>query len=192
MQRSLATVAFLLGLSAFALLGPATDARDQKKDKGDKNKGDKGKADDGVVTNWGKPKNYAPDKVNAFWLWYSDDVWHLRTTGGGKGAHQFKGLIEVVGGKLDGLKGKNGEYRGKNVDRYRFNGALTAIAFDFKADEAEDGLNFSADAAATTLRFTLSYDGEAAPKAIRIGHDGDHPSAAVFTVPAHPVNAKGK
>jgi len=41
-------------------------------------------------------------------------------------------------------------------------------------------------AAATELKFTFAFDGEAAPKHIRIGKDSDHPPEAVFTLPAHP------
>jgi hypothetical protein len=146
----------------------------------------KAKANDGVITNWGRPKDFAAGKVNAYWVWYDDGVWHLRSTGGGKGAHRFHGRIDVGGGKLVGLKGQKGEYGGKLADRFAFNRDSTAIAFDFKTDEHIDGLNFAADAAATALRFTLALDGQASPRQIRIGRQGDHPAAAAFTVPAHP------
>lgn len=159
--------------------------------------GKKASANDGVVTNWGKPKDFGPGKVNAFWIWYDDGIWHFRTTGGGKGAHRFNGTIEVGGGRLIALKGKKGEYAGKLVDQYIFNAASTAIAFDFRTDEGVDGLNFAVDGAATALKFTLAIDGQASPKHIRIGHAGDHPAGAVFTLPAHPPDppdgkAKGK
>jgi hypothetical protein len=127
--------------------------------------------------------------VNAFWVWYENGKWHLRTTGGGKGAHRFQGAVEVVGGKLTGLKGGDGEARGKNADRFVFNAALTEIKFDFKSNEGVDGLNFAVDGAATEIRFTLAFDGESSPKHIRVGRDSDHPAGATFTVPANPTNA---
>jgi len=58
-----------------------------------------------------------------------------------------------------------------------------------------DGLNFALNEAATELKFTLAFDGDAAPKHIRIGRDSDHPPGAVFTLPAHPADpppAEGK
>lgn len=149
-------------------------------------KADSPKASDGVITNWGKPKDFSAGKVNAYWIWYDDGIWHLRTTGGGKGAHRFNGQVEAIGGKLIGLKGKKGEFGGKLVDQFVFNQASTAITFDFKTDEGVDGLNFAVDAAATGLKFTLAIDGQASPKHIRVGQQGDHPAGAVFTVPAHP------
>ena len=148
-----------------------------------------GKANDGVITDWGKPKAYEPGKVTAVWLWHDDGVWYFRTTSGKKKAHQFKGTIEVLGGKLLDLKGKKGEFSGKSADKFVF--SPTAIAFDFKTEEGVDGLNFAVDAAATALRITVAVDGKASPKLIHVGKAGDHPSAAVFTVPAAPP-AKGK
>jgi hypothetical protein len=152
---------------------------------GKKKKGD-AKANDGVITNWGKPGDFGPGKVNAFWIWYDDGIWHFRTTGGGKGRHRFNGRIDVIGGKLIALKGKTGEYGGKNVDQFVFNGAGTTIAFDFRTDEGVDGLNFAVSPGAGGLRFTLAFDGDNSPKHIRVGKAGDHPRDAVFTVPAHP------
>jgi hypothetical protein len=156
----------------------------------------KAKANDGVITNWGKPKGFdtRKDDVNAYWLWYDDGIWHLRTTGGAKGAPRFKGLIEVADGKLAGLDGTKGEFKGKHRDQFVFNPARTAIAFNFKTDESVDGLDFAVTPSAT-LKFTLAINGDAAPKHIRIGHDGDHPAAAVFTAPGHPPDppdTKGK
>lgn len=183
MRRCFAAASFL-GLVLLLTAGE-TPADDKKGDKGGK-----GKSGDGVITNWGQPKDFATGKVNAYWIWYDDGVWHFRTTGGGKGTHHFKGTIEVVGGKLVNIKGKKGEYGGKTVDRYVF--GPSGIAFDFKTDEAADGLNFAVDKGADRLKFTLAFDGDAAPKHIRIGKQGDHPAGAVFTVPAHPPEPKGK
>ena len=149
------------------------------------------KANDGVITHWGKPKALEAGRFHAYWLWYDDGVWHFRTTGGGKGAPLFSGQIDVVGGRLIGLKGKKGEFAGKNVDKFIINPARTAIAFSFKTDEGIDGLSFAVEPAATALRFSLAINGDAAPKHIRIGRDSDHPAAAVFTVPAHPFDLPG-
>jgi len=158
---------------------------------GDGKKGDKPKANDGVITDWGKPKDFEVGKVNAYWIWYDEGVWYFRTTGGGKGAHSFQGTIEVVGGQLIDLKGKKGEFKGKKADRFAF--GPKGIVFDFKTDEGVEGLNFAVDRGATALKFTLALDGDAAPRHIRIGKQGDHPKEAVFTVPAHPPDPpKGK
>jgi len=83
----------LLGL--FLLLAYDGIAQTGKKGGGDK-------ASDGQITNWGQPKAFAGAKtnINAYWIWYDDGVWHFRTTGDGKGARQFQGKIEVVGGEL--------------------------------------------------------------------------------------------
>jgi hypothetical protein len=175
-------VASFLGL--VLMLAPNEAPADGKKGGGPK-------SNDGAITNWGKPKDFSTGKVNAYWIWYDDGIWYFRTTGGGKGAHRFNGTIQVVGGKLIDLKGKKGEYSGKNVDRYVF--SPTGIAFDFRTDEGVEGLNFAVDKAATALKFTLALDGQAAPRHIRIGKQGDHPAGAVFTVPAHPPDpSKGK
>ena len=147
---------------------------------------------DGVVTNWGRPKEFAPGKVNAFWLWYEDDLWHLRTTGGGVGAHDFRGVVEVLGGRLSELKGKAGEYRGKLVDRYLYNAARTRIDFDFRTDQGMDGLNFAVDNPAATVRLQFALDGHEQPLHTRIGKNGDHPPRYVFVVPARPVNTGKK
>jgi len=161
-------------------------------------KSDVSKANDGVITNWGKPKNYSIGKVNGYWVWHEDGVWCLRTTGGGKGAHQFVGQVEIAGGSFVKLMGLKGETGGKLVDRYIYNGDRSAIRFDFKTDEGVDGFNFIASPTATALKFTLAVDGNAAPNIIRVGRDGDHPNAAIFSAPAHPSNsaptgkAKGK
>lgn len=181
MRRLLVAVSFL---TLALLLVPGAAPADGKK-------GDKPAANDGVVTDWGKPKDFAEGKVSAFWIWYDDGIWYFRTTGGVKATHRFQGTIEVGGGQLVNLKGKKGEYAGKNVDRYVF--GPKGIAFDFKTAEGSEGLNFAVDKNATALKFTLALDGEAAPKHIRIGKQGDHPKEAVFTLPANPMDApKGK
>lgn len=151
-------------------------------------KTDVAKANDGVITNWGKPKNYSIGKVNGYWIWHDDGVWYLRTTGGGKGAHRFVGQVEVSGGPFVQLAGIKGETSGKLVDRFVFNGDRSAIRFDFKTDEGVDGFNFVAAPAASALKFTLAVDGNAAPNIIRVGRDGDHPAGPIFTAPAHPVS----
>ena len=94
----------LLGL--FLLLAYDGIAQTGKKGGGDK-------ASDGQITNWGQPKAFAGAKtnINAHWIWYDDGVWHFRTTGDGKGARQFQGKTEVVGGELVSLTGKKGEYK---------------------------------------------------------------------------------
>lgn len=158
-------------------------------------KKDNAAAFDGNITNWGMPKGFGPGKVTSYWIWFDDGLWHFRTTGGGKGKHHFNGRIDVIGGKFSALKGKKGEYKGKNVDFYRYNAAHNAMVFDFRTDEAVDGVSFALDGGATGLKFTLAIDGQAAPQLIRIGKDGDHPSSAAFTLPAQPPdppNVKGK
>ncbi len=177
MRRWFTTAAFV-GLAVTLCAGGAA-SQDKKKDGGPK-------ANDGVVVDWGKPKGYEPGKVTAFWTWHEDGVWSMRTTGGAeKGKnHQFKGRIDVVGGEIVNMKGKKGEYGGKNVDRYVF--TKTSVRFDFNTGPGEDGLNFRVSPAATGLKFAVSIDGESAPKHVRVGKAGDHPSEAAFTAPAHP------
>lgn len=175
-MRSVYTSAlFGLGLMLMLSTGAGIGGQDKK---------------DGVIKNWGQPKNFKPGEGNGFWIWHDDGTWHIRTTGGGKGAHQFVGKIEVIGGDVVDLKGKKGEYSGKNADRYVF--TRTTIVFDFKTNEGTEGLNFQVSPGASGLKFSLALDGEANPKHIFIGKDGDHPAAAVFTLPAHPTNVKGK
>ncbi len=186
MRRWFAGFAFVVGLAL--IVGAGDVASQDKKDK-DKKEGKKDKSD-GIVTNWGKPKDYETGKETAFWVWYDDGVWHFRTTGGDKKTHRFNGTIEVIGGNLVDLKGKKGEYGGKNVDQYVF--SQTAIKFDFKTDKGEDGLNFAVDANAKGLKFTIAIDGEARPKNIRLGKASDHPAEAVFTTPAHPADTGKK
>src|SRR5262245_51047105 len=116
MRRCFAPFLFGLGLVLTLSVGEAPGGgKDDKK--GDK-KADK---NDGVGTNWGEPKNCKGTEANGFWLWYDDGIWHIRTTGKGKGAHRFDGKIEVAGGDLINLKGKTGEYKGGLSDRYVFN-----------------------------------------------------------------------
>ena len=182
-------------MAAFGLLVLIFSAGDGPSDD-KKGKGGNAKANDGVVSDWGKPTNYARGKFTAFWLWYEDGIWHFRTTGGGDGSHHFEGKIEVIGGKLIDIKGQKGEYGGGNVDRYVFK--PKSIGFDFKTSGGEDGINFKVDAATKSLKFTVLIDGVAKPKHIRVGKDGDHPTEAAFTAPAHPTavpaggSSKGK
>jgi hypothetical protein len=158
-------------------------------------------ANDGVITHWGKPKNYSIGKVNGFWVWYEydDGFWVLRTTGGGKGAHRFVGEVAVADGVLSGLKGIKGEASGTLGDTFVYNASKTAIRFDFRTDQGVDGFNFTTSPGSTALKFTLSMDGQPATKVVRVGRAGDHPATAVFTAPAHPAappaapgKAKGK
>jgi len=174
------TVCLLLGMM---FLMAATQSAAQSK------KSDAAKANDGVITNWGKPKNFSIGKVNGYWVWHDDGVWYLRTTGGGKGAHRFVGQVEVAGGPFVKLLGTKGETSGKLVDRFVYNEARSAIRFDFRTDENVDGFNFVAAPTATALKFTLAVDGNAAPNIIRVGRDGDHPNTAIFSAPAHPSNS---
>lgn len=157
------------------------------------------KANDGVITNWSKPKNYSIGKVNGIWVWYDydDGFWALRTTGGGKGSYRFVGEVAVAGGVLSGLKGIKGEPVGALGDTFVYNGAKTAIRFDFRTDQGVDGFNFATSPGATALKFTLSMDGQPATKVVRVGRSGDHPATPVFTAPARPPAppappAKGK
>lgn len=183
------TFCLLLGMM---FLMAATQSAAQSK------KSDAAKANDGVITNWGKPKNFSIGKVNGYWVWHDDGVWYLRTTGGGKGAHRFVGQVEVSGGPFIKLQGTKGEASGTLVDRFAFNAARNAIRFDFKTDEGVDGFNFVAAPTATALKFTLAVDGNTAPNSIRVGLEGDHPATPIFTAPALPASpppagkAKGK
>jgi len=176
----------LLGL--FLLLAYDGIAQTGKKGGGDK-------ASDGQITNWGQPKAFAGAKtnINAYWIWYDDGVWHFRTTGDGKRSPPVPGQDRSGRRRTCVPHRQEGRIQGKLGDRAIF--TTKAIAFDFKTDEGVDGLNFALNEAATELKFTLAFDGDAAPKHIRIGRDSDHAPGAVFTLPAHPADpppAEGK
>ena len=180
--------ALLTLLFAFILLSVTDAFAYQKGNNKEKNAkaNAKAKANDGVITNWNKPPEYGPGKVNAYWIWYDDGMWRFRTTGGGKGTPRFHGRIELVGGQFAAIKGLNGEVKGTTSDRYVFNSARNALAFDFKTNEGQDGLNFNVTPGTSAIRYTLAIDGEAHPKHIRVGKAGDHPKGAIFTTPGNP------
>lgn len=184
MRRPLVSfAAFLFGAGFMALVAAPNAAGLQK---GKKNKG---KDDDGVVTNWGKPKDFEPGKPARFWVWSDGQTWHFRTTTAKK-KHHFTGRIDSVGGKFTDIIGMKGEKRGAVTDYYRYNADKTAILIDFTTDGVVDGIDFKVDANATTVKFTLALDGEKHPRNISVGRAGDHPKDAVFTVPAHPPESK--
>jgi hypothetical protein len=137
------------------------------------------------ISNWSKPKDYDL-KTLAFWVWYEEGSWYIRSTGGSKVMHNFKGRIDVVGGKLIGLDGKKGEKKGAG-DKAIF--SQKGIVFDFNTTDGADGVNFKVDDATTELKFTITVDGETAAKHIRIGNASTHPAEATFSVPAHPKDS---
>lgn len=174
--------AFLVGAGLMALVAAPDAAALQKGKK-------KAKANDGVITDWGKPKEFEPGKPARYWIWSDGQVWHFRTTTAKK-KHHFTGQIDVTGGKFTDIIGLKGEKLGANTDYYRYNADKNAILIDFTTDGAVDGIDFRVDAAATEVQFTLALDGEKHPKHIAIGKAGDHPKDAVFKLPAHPPEPK--
>lgn len=150
--------------------------------------GKKSPSKDGVVEDWGMPSGFAgaKDLSNGYWIWHQKGMWHFRTTGGGKGSPNFKGRIDVIGGKFDKIEGLQGEYKGKLGDRYVYNKDRNAMLFDFKTDQGIDGLNFSLTDDAKELKFNLVINGQPDVRVIRLGKDGDNPPEGTFTVPAHP------
>lgn len=176
---------YLLAVIFFALIISLSATEVTAEDK-------KARANDGVVTNWGKPNNFSIGKINAFWVWCENDVWHIRTTGGGKGTHRFQGQIIVSGGKLSGLQGNSVDVSKKSSDRFIFNPKKTALAFDFKTDEGVDGIDFKVDNADARLTFAMILDGESHPKHIHVGKAGDHPPTAIFYAPGQPLDLQNK
>ena len=181
-RRFLSLAAFLAGAGLIALVAAPDAVAFQKK----KNKA---KDTDGVITDWGKPKDFAAGKPAHYWIWYDEGTWHLRTTADKK-QHRFNGQIEAAGGHFSEIADSKGAKLTPNVDSFVYNKERTAVLIDFKSDTAVDGIDFKVEPFVTSLKFTLAIDGESQPKNISIGKAGDHPKQAVFTLPAHPPEPK--
>ena len=130
----------------------------------------------------GKPEGYKAGETQRYAVWHDEDGWHLRTTTA-KNMHQFHGKIVVKGGKCDDVK----LVKGEKSDHFRVGPEKHVIEFDFKTDEAEDGIDFRTTKDSDTITWELKIDGEEKPGHVFVGHKAAHPHEMPFTTPAHPV-----
>lgn len=181
MRRPLVSIAaFLAGAGLTALVAPADAAPLQSP---------KPEPDEFVVSDYGRPKEFAKGKPARHWLWYENGTWHYRTTSAAGDKHHFTGRIDLVGGGLAadpvGLKG---ETKGQNADRYVYKD--NALTLSFTPAGGVDGFDFKVDDRVTHLKLDLLVDGKRQPNLVTIGRSGDHPKEGAFKLTAHPPEPK--
>lgn len=105
----------------------------------------------------------------AFWVWYDDAGWHVRTTSDTE-VHTFQGAIQLNGGEFENLAPVNTNHR----DRWTVN-EEGRLHFAFRTRNGMDGLDFQTQA--RCVRLNLRVDGEGAAS-VRTGAEateaGDH------------------
>jgi hypothetical protein len=120
----------------------------------------------------GRPKGMGPNAASGYYIWQDERGWHLRTTTGSE-KHKFSGEIISEGGSINTVK----QYREEQAAWFKQQG--NRITIDLTTDKNIDGIDFQSTG---TLTFKLSFDDREEPAAIRIGSNGDSPSAIPFTL----------
>jgi hypothetical protein len=166
----------------------APDAVAKKKDKQSASQAD------GLVQNesFGRPKQLE-NNHRGLYVWCDRQRWHVMSATQGQ-RHVFTGMIHVTGGKVTGVANfKNMEaghippmYTSHVHDIGTVNPARDRIAFKFTTKGARDGFTFSVDESARQLEFQILRDGIPLTNEIFVGAEGNHPTAALFALPAQP------
>lgn len=100
-----------------------------------------------------------------FWIWLSDDLWHVRASSGVK-AHRFQGSVTGLNGGVTQLEPTRIELK----DQVAIVGE--AVQFDFgETGPAPSGATegFDLRVAGGCARFDLYVDGQRRPERVRMG-----------------------
>ena len=123
-----------------------------------------------------------------YFVWHDAAGWHLRTDSNDK-AHDFTGVIDVVGGKFAAVTGfenlESGKKKGKS-DLGIVNKAKTQITFKFATKNKRDGFDFQVDEDAKQIRFKLMIDGKPTPQRVLLGASSSPAPSDVFLLKAKP------
>ena len=140
------------------------------------------------VNAFGEPPALSKGNAIRYFLWYDAAGWHLQTDTAGK-AHEFTGLIDVVGGKVTSISDFENLEAGKKKkksDVGMVNQAKNQITFKFTTSKKRDGFDFQVDDSAKQIRLKLLIDGKASPDRVVIGAAGQPAPTEVLLLPAHP------
>jgi hypothetical protein len=122
----------------------------------------------------GSPPDLKPGAPDAFWVWFDESGWHVRTTAPANVASEFSGRVWTGEGTLSSVK----SIRIETEDRVRAAGR--AAEFHFLTGGHLDGFDFKITET-ECVRFKLMYQGKLADtKLIHIGAKQVHPTSATF------------
>jgi hypothetical protein len=133
----------------------------------------------GVALAWsgsvqGKPASFHAGATDGYYIWHSDDGWHLRTTDS-SGTNEYTGVVRTNGTFYDVRL-----VRAEHDDHLAVVDEGEAIVFRFRTSEGIDGLDFRIRGG-TGVRFNLKENGaEIAPANIFVGEDSVHPATDPF------------
>jgi hypothetical protein len=138
----------------------------------------------------GKPDSFKKGLSARYAVWYDEEGWHVRSTSGDKGPHNFSGTVEIIGGRMTGLTTVGIEGKGakkKDADLGTWNPQKTLFRFTLKTGAGHsDGFDLKVTDQAKALKFMLTVGGDEAPGKVFVGSAGAHPKAATFYLPARP------
>jgi hypothetical protein len=136
----------------------------------------------------GVPTDLAKGNTIRYFVWHDAAGWHLRTDSNDK-AHDFTGVIDVVGGKFTAVTDfenlESGRKKGRS-DTGILNKAKTQVTFKFTTSKRRDGFDFQVDEDAKQIRFKLMIDGKPTPKRVLLGAASSPAPADIFLLPAKP------
>jgi hypothetical protein len=139
----------------------------------------------------GRPKQFEKGKHTLFAVWEEDGVWNLRTSTkspekGKMAKTQFTGRVKINGDKLIDGKFQGLEKKAKATDADWVEMHADGKGFDFQFttfNTNTDGVTFKVGSKAESITFKLMTAGDADPKRVLVGKQGDRPDKGEFTIP---------
>ncbi len=130
----------------------------------------------------GPPQGILTGLSTRFYLWYSGNRWHLRTTS--KKYVRFRGIIRVLNGGLSSARQVG--FERSQVDSWIYLPEKGEIHFAFKCGPSFDGLDFRIAGTDAMVEFDLQTLGKKNPNVVYIGREQKHPPAVPFAFPGKP------
>jgi hypothetical protein len=161
----------------------------------------------------GQLKGHKAGQPARYVIWYDGTNWNVHMTSPKNDLHAFNATIEAVGGKFTTaqiVKTDNAPVQ-KFVTMGKMRvpvppppiyqqqsdliGNKAATIFKFirvTGQGGEVGIQFTANADTTLIKFSTQIDGKDHPDQIFIGATGAHPAKTTFTLPANPPKESKK
>lgn len=134
----------------------------------------------------GAPKGILTGLSTRYYVWYSTNHWHIRTTS--RKRVKFRGVIRVLNGQLAFAR-PVGLDRG-SIDQWRYSAKDGELGFQFLSGNQYDGLDFRVVGPDSMVEFDLQTLGKKNPHVVFIGPAQKHPSSVPFAFPAQPSLSK--